>query len=1320
MIALPLFSQEISIEEVYPQLQKVTTQKIDFSGCVSGNCRSGEGTYMTIRTTGSGTTKKENYSYHNITVFVYRGVFYKNGLTLVGKEYGFNTHYRFKDANAKKMEPQFTASLDGSDPQLNKYLNYEGEFKFQEKTFVRQGEGKLHYATRNFDEVDQLMADFYNGYTMRQTINFSDKNNPKGFNSYEGWLQPSFAMTVGKLTFNNGDVYQGTFFNNEYEGLGRLTTATGVQEGYWEKGKLIKKVNITLSNEALEGITTTDQDLWIEQGFYEATMNGNHFGTRTDKSPEGQGLFFNNLGYTKVGNFSEGKLNGYGLRVTNKSLSDGKYPIVHEIGEFKDDELVLGTRTNYAITAKDYTSHTLSVISTKSITPSTAVTSQNVSPSEVVLASDNIDDQYNQAIDLFQKKEYSKAVYIFEKIIPQRGYMNQYATLASFCYLMLKDLTKAEKYAQQSLTVNQTDYNAYLVNMYVEIARNNMTKAKEICQEAFYFDINNQLNVYTDDLVTMSNAGINSVGCEEMIAYINSQYPSRNKTYKTIDELMGQGGTALNTNITQAKTYFDKGISACTNSPKPWLKAYAYYVAGASFYYAGQHSIGNDYLNQGYLESINHKNKLSPYPQLFIAVALAEFASNANDLSKVKGYLTNARPLINELGSYANDLKAKYHESWCRVYNKTNEYNALISEANKLHQLKNTGYDQYYATKALNYLGMGYGLSGTAEGRKTSRSYYEQALALAEKNGFVAIQQDIEANLPLAYWQAGDKTEAIELYENIIRKNTETKNFQGAENATNNLAYLLFLSKDYLKAVKYFRQSIDLTEKARLSFSGADRINYLQGKTSAYQGLIYCLAKLNRVDEVFEAQQKDRARVLLENLSQESKAKSVTLTAYQQSLAPDETAVFYSLFEAGSVIITTVSKQNASVRIVEQQKEFFELKGRYLDLMYKGKPGYSPINIAQAKHFANINDRIGTQFKMNDFNLLMELLRGVIDKSITAPTEAVRTNLIDDLMNRYYAFLIAPIEQQLTGKNKIILYPDGILNFLPFEAVRPTNGKYLVERFDVRYGRSADVSELLRNRVYTNNRKSFLAMGGALYGRMNEHNSVDKRNVNFTDLKIKAALNASEGKSQREIYASIFGEKMNYLEGTLTEVNNLSKIFAEPTVFTGNEMTENRIKQLAQTKELQNYKIIHLATHGFSIPEFPELSGIAMCIFPDAQNGEDGYLTAPEIAQLDMKADMVVLSACETALGKIYGGEGVAGLTQSILEGGANSAMVSLWPVNDAGTMYFMTGLYELTEKQGKNYNEAINLMKRKFISGEFGAFFQDPVIWAPFVHYSY
>jgi CHAT domain-containing protein len=107
-----------------------------------------------------------------------------------------------------------------------------------------------------------------------------------------------------------------------------------------------------------------------------------------------------------------------------------------------------------------------------------------------------------------------------------------------------------------------------------------------------------------------------------------------------------------------------------------------------------------------------------------------------------------------------------------------------------------------------------------------------------------------------------------------------------------------------------------------------------------------------------------------------------------------------------------------------------------------------------------------------------------------------------------------------------------------------------------------------------------------------------------------------------------------------------------------------------------------------------------------------------KIEELKMKADFVNLSACETGLGKIFGGEGVVGLTQSFLLAGANGLSASLWSVNDISTSHFMVALYKLVEQKKIGYGDAITEIKRDFIKGRFGVAYKSPYYWAPFVYY--
>jgi CHAT domain-containing protein len=106
-------------------------------------------------------------------------------------------------------------------------------------------------------------------------------------------------------------------------------------------------------------------------------------------------------------------------------------------------------------------------------------------------------------------------------------------------------------------------------------------------------------------------------------------------------------------------------------------------------------------------------------------------------------------------------------------------------------------------------------------------------------------------------------------------------------------------------------------------------------------------------------------------------------------------------------------------------------------------------------------------------------------------------------------------------------------------------------------------------------------------------------------------------------------------------------------------------------------RIVHLATHGLLDTERPDLSGIVLSLFDEQGRPQEGFLRLHEVYNLDWSADLVVLSACQTALGREIRGEGLVGLTRGFMYGGAERVMASLWSVNDIVTAQFMKRFYQ-------------------------------------------
>lgn len=111
--------------------------------------------------------------------------------------------------------------------------------------------------------------------------------------------------------------------------------------------------------------------------------------------------------------------------------------------------------------------------------------------------------------------------------------------------------------------------------------------------------------------------------------------------------------------------------------------------------------------------------------------------------------------------------------------------------------------------------------------------------------------------------------------------------------------------------------------------------------------------------------------------------------------------------------------------------------------------------------------------------------------------------------------------------------------------------------------------------------------------------------------------------------------------------------------------------------QLSQYLYVHLATHGFYNDVHPELSGIALSLVNKQGEDIDGFLLTPDIFNLNLPAELVVLSACRTAVGKEVKGEGIVGLTRGLIYAGAARVVMSLWSVEDEVTAKLMGRFYE-------------------------------------------
>ena len=302
---------------------------------------------------------------------------------------------------------------------------------------------------------------------------------------------------------------------------------------------------------------------------------------------------------------------------------------------------------------------------------------------------------------------------------------------------------------------------------------------------------------------------------------------------------------------------------------------------------------------------------------------------------------------------------------------------------------------------------------------------------------------------------------------------------------------------------------------------------------------------------------------------------------------------------------------------------------------------------------------------------------------------------------RLFKEFLFPLEEEgLSDLDQLIVIPDGVLYYLPFETLimnsegSDNDKKMLIQQFKVSYAPSASsLYYLLKTKNKVRQAKTLLAFGNPFY-------------------ELDAGAGRKENKDASEILRDLYmssGFDFSPLKYGKKEVQWIAKKF--PGVMSKVCIGKDAKEQVVKSLKPDEYRILHFACHSFLDEALPYRSALVLSL--GNQDKEDGFLQVREIYNLRLSSDLIVLSGCQTGRGKMTRGEGILGLPRIFFYAGARSVVSSVWNIADKPTARFMKEFYHHLSR-GEDKTQALRLAKLKMIHSRYS----HPFFWAAFVLY--
>ena len=714
---------------------------------------------------------------------------------------------------------------------------------------------------------------------------------------------------------------------------------------------------------------------------------------------------------------------------------------------------------------------------------------------------------------------------------------------------------------------------------------------------------------------------------------------------------------------------------------------------------------------------------------------------------KALGYLEQSLPLRRTLNDKTGE--ADTLTSIGNTYTRMNQPQKAIGFYDQALPLRLAAGDRRGEGITLDYMGIAYASLGEL---KKALDYHQKALERYRTSESRREEGTALGNIGHVYGRLGDQQKAYDSHKEALAvframgdRENEARMLEGlarAERGRNQLD----------TARKFIDESLSLTEAVRANVSGQRfRASYFSRRQDAYQFYIDLLMELQRKDpsgtysaDALRISERSRARSFAEMLNE---ANVDFREGVDADLLKKEREIRQSLNVKAQRQIQLISRKGSPAEIEILNKEISALEEQYeqsQSAMRKSNPSYAaltqpqPLGLKEIQQLLDPNtvlleyslgdDRsylwVVTQNSLKTYELpkreqiqktAKDVYDSLIARSVVKPVESpgqkqARIAEADAQFERAATdlgrMILAPAVAELRT-TRLIVIADDALQYVPFAALSARTGaknyRPLVLHHEIVNLPSA--SSLAIQRQALSNRK--LAPKGIAV--------IADPVFSLSDSRLKTGMQAIAANDTRRIehLAGGPGDQLSIrrLPFTRREADRILAVAPAGANFKAVDFRANR--SVATSGELSQYRYVHFATHGYLDTERASLSAIVLSMVDEQGNPQDGFLRTHDIYNLKLPAELVVLSACETGLGKEIKGEGLEGLTRGFMYAGARRVVVSLWNVNDRATAELMQNFYTGMLRGNKSPASALRAAQIRMLQTPQ---WKSPYFWAPFV----